>query len=322
MCCGKAANTLEADTDLTARSPRRGTHVSKHASGQSKPHTISDRALAYLLIAPTLAVLIALSIYPLFYSIKVSMQSAGGHWTLQNFARLAGDGFFLTALAHTFVYAAAALTIEFLLGLALALLLNSQMRGRGLFRAVLLVPMMLPAVVVGVVWRLMLNPNFGAINGTLKRIGLNTDALTWTASPKLAMASVIIADVWQWTPFMFLILLAGLQAIPQEPYEAASIDGSSAWQTFRHITLPLLKPAILVALLLRTMDLLRVFDQIFILTEGGPGFATETVSLYIYRTAFRFSNFGYAAAMSFVLLIITNVISAGYIRLLQTREAS
>jgi len=234
---------------------------------------------------------------------------------------LATDHFFLTALAHTLIYAAIALTIEFFLGLALALLMNGRMRGRGLFRALLLAPMMLPAVVVGVVWRLMLNPNFGAINGTLKGLGVTTDTFTWTASPKLAMASVIMADVWQWTPFIFLILLAGLQAIPQEPYEAALIDGSSAWQTFRHVTLPLLKPAILIALLLRTMDLLRVFDQIFILTEGGPGFATETVSLYIYRTAFRFSNFGYAAAMSFVLLAITNVISVGYIRLLQTREA-
>src|SRR6185503_18673060 len=208
------------------------------------------------------------------------------------------------------------------IGLALALLLNSQMRGRAVFRSLLLLPMMLPPVVVGVVWRLMLTSNFGAVNGTLKTFGIQTDALTWTASPKLAMASVIVADVWQWTPFVFLILLAGLQAIPQEPYEAALIDGSTAWQTFRHVTLPLLKPAILIALLLRTMDLLRVFDQIFILTEGGPGFATETVSLYIYRTAFRFSNFGYAAAMSFVLLLLTNIVSVGYIRLLQKQEAA
>lgn len=296
--------------------------MSRHDSKNRRPGIASDRTLAYLLIAPTLAVLLALSIYPLVYSIKISLQTETAQWSLQNFARLATDRFFLTALAHTFVYAAVALTIEFLLGLGLALLLNGRMRGRGLFRSLLLVPMMLPAVVVGVVWRLMLNPNFGAINGTLKSFGMKTDALTWTASPKLAMASVIMADVWQWTPFMFLILLAGLQAIPQEPYEAALIDGSSAWQTFRYVTLPLLKPAILIALLLRTMDLLRVFDQIFILTEGGPGFATETASLYIYRTAFRFSNFGYAAAMSFVLLAITNVISLGYIRLLQTREAN
>jgi multiple sugar transport system permease protein len=284
-----------------------------------------ERALPYLLIAPTLAVLLALSIYPLIYAVKVSLQTdtgAGVRWSLQNFTRLAADDFFRSALAHTIIYTIIALTFEFLLGLGLAVLLNRAMRGRSLFRAALLVPMMLPPVVVGVVWRLMLNPNFGAINGTLKGVGLNTEALTWTASPTLAFASVIMVDIWQWTPFMFLILLAGLQAIPEEPYEAALIDGSSAWQTFRHITLPLLKPAILIALLLRTMDLLRVFDQIFILTEGGPGSATETVSLYIYRTAFRFSDFGYAAAMSFVLLILTNVISLLYIRLLQRQEAA
>jgi multiple sugar transport system permease protein len=279
--------------------------------------------LPYLLVAPAVAVLLALSIYPLLYSITVSLQqetSGTVSWGLAHFRRLASDNFFLTAMAHTFVYAVAALTLEFLLGLALALLLNRQMRGRSFFRASLLVPMMLPTVVVGVVWRLLLNANFGAINGTLKQFGVIVENLTWTASPRLAFLSVIAVDVWQWTPFVFLVLLAGLQAIPQEPYEAALIDGSSRWQTFRHVTLPLLKPAILIVLLLRTMDLLRVFDQIFILTEGGPGFATETISLYIYRTAFRFFDFGYAAAMSFVLLAITNVVSVVYIRLLQREE--
>ena len=288
------------------------------------PGASSDRGLAYLLVAPTVAVLVALSIYPLIHAVTLSLRVASGgasHWSLGNFERLFSDQFFLAALGHTLVYAASALTLEFFLGLGLAVLMNNQMRARGFFRAALLVPMMLPTVVAGVVWRLMLNPNFGAVNGTLKGMGLNTTALTWTSSPRLAMLSVVAVDVWQWTPFMFLILLAGLQAIPQEPYEAALIDGSSAWQTFRYITLPLLKPAILVALLLRTMDLLRVFDQVFILTEGGPGFATETISLYIYRTAFRFSNFGYAAAMSFVLLAITNIVSAFYIRTLQAREA-
>ncbi|HKQ51287.1 MAG TPA: sugar ABC transporter permease [Pyrinomonadaceae bacterium] len=278
-----------------------------------------ERALPFLLIAPTVAVLLALSIYPLVYSVRVSLQTDSG-WTLRHFARLVSDDFFRSALAHTLCYAAIALTVEFLLGLALAVLLNRELRGRSFFRAALLVPMMLPPVVVGVVWRLMLNPNFGAINGTLQGAGINTEQLTWTASPTLAFASVVMVDIWQWTPFMFLILLAGLQAIPDEPYEAALIDGSSAWQTFRHVTLPLLKPAILIALLLRTMDLLRVFDQIFILTEGGPGSATETISLYIHRTAFRFGDFGYAAAMSFVLLILTNAVSLLYIRLLQRQE--
>ena len=287
-------------------------------------HNSRDLLFALLLITPALVVLLSLSIYPLLYSITISLQTEtadGIKWGVSNFSRLISDTFFLTAMAHTFIYAAAALVFEFLIGLSLALLLNSQIRGRTFFRAALLVPMMLPTVVVGVVWRLMLNPNFGAINGTLKEVGVNTEPLTWTASPKLALLSVIAVDVWQWTPFVFLVLLAGLQAIPQEPYEAALIDGSSRWQTFRYVTLPLLKPAILIALLLRTMDLLRVFDQIFILTEGGPGFATETISLYIYRTAFRFFDFGYASAMSFVLLALTNVISTIYIRFLQTKQA-
>src|ERR1041385_2428611 len=283
-----------------------------------------EPSLAFVLIAPTVAVLLALSVYPLIYAVKVAFQSGDGdstRWTLEHFTRLISDGFFLAALGHTLLYAAAALTFEFLLGLGLALLVDRPLRGRGLFRALLLVPMMLPPVVVGVVWRLLLNPDFGAINGTLRRFGISTEALTWTASPKLALLSVIAVDVWQWTPFVFLVLLAGLQAIPEEPYEAALIDGSSRWQTFWHVTLPLLKPSILIVLLLRTMDLLRVFDQIFILTEGGPGFATETISLYIYRTAFRFFDFGYASAMSFVLLALTNVISTIYIRFLQTKQA-
>jgi multiple sugar transport system permease protein len=279
--------------------------------------------LPFFLVAPALVVLLTLSIYPLIYSITISLQqqtASGVVWSLVHFKRLASDGFFQTALVHTVVYATAALTCEFLLGLGLALLLNQQIRGRELFRASLLVPMMLPTVVVGVVWRLLLHPNFGAINGTLKQIGVDTESLTWTASPRLAFLAVIAVDVWQWTPFVFLVLLAGLQAIPQEPYEAALIDGSTRWQTFRHVTLPLLKPAILIVLLLRTMDLLRVFDQVFILTEGGPGFGTEMISLYIYRTAFRFFDFGYAAAMSFVLLLLTNVVSVVYLKLLQNER--
>lgn len=299
--------------------------MSAHTSHGKRLSRWRDSGLPYLLIAPTAAVLFALSIYPLLYAIKVAFQTGSGEsvqWTFANFMRLASDGFFLSALWHTLIYATVALTFEFLFGLGLAVLLDRPLRARSVFRAILLIPMMLPPVVVGVVWRLMLNADFGAVNGTLKSIGINTEALTWTASPKLALMSVIAVDIWQWTPFMFLVLLAGLQSIPQEPYEAAMIDGASAWQTFLHITLPMLRPAMLIALLLRTMDLLRVFDQIFILTEGGPGFATETVSLYIYRSAFRFFDFGYAAAMSFVLLIVTNIISAGYIRLLQKQEAA
>ena len=280
-----------------------------------------ERAFPYLLLAPAVLVLLLLTIYPLIYAVTVSLQTPAGKWTLGNFARLFGDRFFGVALWQTLIYTVSALVVEFALGLGLALLLDSQIRARNLFRSLLLIPMMLPPVVVAVIWRLIYNPNFGAINGTLKGWGLETTQLTWIASPTFALPSVIVVDIWQWTPFMFLILLAGLQAIPQEPYEAAMIDGASAWQTFRDITLPLLKPAILIALLLRTMDLLRIFDQVFILTQGGPGFSTETISLYIYKTAFRFFDFGYASAMSFVLLVLVNFISIGYIRFLRKQEA-
>ena len=277
-----------------------------------------ERSLPYLLLAPAVVILLALTTYPLAYALEISLRSAERGWTGANFARLISDRFFGIALVQTLVYASAALAAEFGLGLILALLLDSQIRARNVFRTLLLIPIMLPPVVVGVIWRLMFNPNFGVINGTFTALGVNVTQLTWLASPKLALFSVILVDVWQWTPFMFLILLAGLQAIPQEPYEAAVIDGASSWQMFRHITLPLLKPAILVALLLRTIDLLRIFDQIFILTQGGPGFATETVSLYIYKTAFRFFDLGYAAALSLVLLIIVNIVSIGYVRWLRS----
>ncbi|HSQ18738.1 MAG TPA: sugar ABC transporter permease, partial [Blastocatellia bacterium] len=148
--------------------------------------------------------LVALSIYPLIYAVNISLHAGPGEsarWSFANFARLASDKFFLEAVAHTFIYAAVALTFEFLLGLGLAVMLDRPLRGRSLFRSALLIPMMLPPVVVGVVWRLMLNPDFGAINGTLKGVGINTEALTWTASPALALGSVIAVDIWQWTPF-------------------------------------------------------------------------------------------------------------------------
>jgi len=278
----------------------------------------------YVLLAPCLLLLLALTVYPLFFLARLSLHrmtpDGEAFAGLANFTRLLTDDFFWRALGQTLAFTFGALTLEFLLGLALALLLHSRIRGRNLWRALFLLPMILPPVVAGVIWRLIYNPSFGILNAALQWLGFDTARLTWLADPSVALAAVIIVDVWEWTPFVFLILLAGLQAIPEEPYEAARIDGSSAWQTFRHITLPLLAPAILVALLLRTFDLLRLFDQIFILTQGGPGFATETVSLYIYKTAFRFYDFGYAAALSFVLLAATLALSHFYIRLLQRPE--
>lgn len=284
----------------------------------------SDRIFPYWFLAPAMVLLLGLTIYPLVYILRISLHRVtprGESFVgLENFIRVAQDPFFFRSVGQTLFYAGGALLLEFLLGFALALLLDSEIRARGFWRALFLLPMILPPVVAGVIWRLIYNPNFGVLNGVLQGFGVDIRRWTWLANPSLALPAVIVVDVWQWTPFVFLILLAGLQAIPEEPYEAARIDGSSAWQTFLHITLPLLAPAILVALLLRTMDLLRIFDQVFILTQGGPGFATETISLYIYKTAFRFYDFGYAAAMSLALLAVTMVLCHLYILFLTKRK--
>jgi multiple sugar transport system permease protein len=266
-------------------------------------------------VAPALLVLASLSIFPLLYLIKVSLTDAHG-FTIAHYTRLFQDHLFSVAAGQTLLFAAVALTLEFLLGLALALLVDSLAHGRALMRVSLLAPMLLPPVVAAVIWRLIYNPQFGVLNGMLRQLGFNTANLTWTSGRTSAMISVILVDVWEWTPFLFLLLTAGLQAIPAEPLEAARVDGAGYWQTLRDVILPQMKSTIMLALLLRSMDLLRIFDQIFLLTQGGPGSATETVSLYIYRTAFRFSNFGYAAAMSFVGLIVTTLAARGLMRLM------
>lgn len=280
-----------------------------------------DRLFPYLFLAPSVVLLLALTVYPLVYIVMICLQRVTPRGTtfvgLANIFRLFQDGFFFRSIWQTLIFTGCALALEMLLGLALALLLDSEIRARGFWRAIFLLPMILPPVVVGVIWRLIYNPSFGVLNGMLQLLGVDIQRWTWLADPTMALPAVILVDVWEWTPFVFLILLAGLQSIPQEPYEAARIDGSSPWQTFIYITLPLLAPAILVALLLRTMDLLRIFDQVFILTQGGPGFATETISLYIYKTAFRFYDFGYAAAMSLALLGVTMILCRLYIRFLK-----
>ncbi|MGH9673533.1 MAG: carbohydrate ABC transporter permease [Bryobacteraceae bacterium] len=272
-----------------------------------------------LWLAPAVTLLAALSIYPMLYLVRLSFTGLDGGFTLDHFARLFQDRFFVAAALNTAIYTAVALALELVLGLALALLVDSLGRGRAFFRTALLAPMLLPPVVVAVIWRLIYNPQFGVLNGTLRSMGVDTSGLVWASGQSTALLSVILVDVWEWTPFMFLLLTAGLQALPAEPLEAARVDGASAWRVFRDIKLPLLKSTIFLAVLLRAMDLMRVFDQIFLITGGGPGIATETMSLYIYRTAFRFFNFGYAAAMSLAGLALAVFFARGLLRLIKAR---
>jgi len=283
-----------------------------------------EKNTKWLLLVPTIFLLLALTVYPLIYSFiamlhKINIRTGERTFIgFQNFIEMGTDPFFWNALKNTAIYTSTAVAVEFVLGLSLAMFLSTKLAGRNIFRSLFLTPMMLPPIVAAVIFKIIYIPDFGILNWFLGLIGI--EGIVWEASVNTALLSIIIVDVWEWTPFMFLILLAGLQAIPLDPYEAAEVDGATKFQIFRDITFPLLKPAILIALLLRIMDTLRIFDQIFIMTGGGPANATETMSLYIYRHAFRFSNIGYATAMSFVMLILTILISNFFISRLKTEE--
>ena len=283
-----------------------------------------EKNTKWLLLLPTIFILLALTIYPLIYSVIAMLHTVNirtGERTFVgpgNFIQMAKDPFFWNALKNTAIYTFSAVSVEFVIGLSLALFLSTRIIGRNVFRSLILAPMMLPPIVVAVIFKIIYIPDFGIINWFLALFGIK--GIIWEASADTALISLILVDVWEWTPFMFLILLAGLQAIPLDPYEAAEVDGATRFQIFRDITFPMLRPAVLIALLLRIMDTLRIFDQIFIMTGGGPANATETMSIYIYRHGFRFTNIGYATAMSFIMLIITIVISNLFIKRLKTEE--
>jgi multiple sugar transport system permease protein len=283
-----------------------------------------EKNTKWLLLVPTIFLLLALTVYPLIYAFiamlhKINIRTGERTFIgFQNFIEMSTDLFFWNALKNTAIYTGTAVAVEFVLGLSLAMFLSTKLAGRNIFRSLFLTPMMLPPIVAAVIFKIIYIPDFGIINWFLGLFGI--EGIVWEASANTALLSIIMVDIWEWTPFMFLILLAGLQAIPLDPYEAAEVDGATKFQIFRDITFPLLRPAVLIALLLRIMDTLRIFDQIFIMTGGGPANATETMSLYIYRHGFRFSNIGYATAMSFIMLILTILISNFFISRLKTEE--
>jgi multiple sugar transport system permease protein len=279
--------------------------------------------LPFLLLAPAVITLLALTVYPFLYSVYISFfRFKGGRPDtfigLDNYARLLQDPHFWESIRTLLLYAALSVTLEFVLGTALALFFTGHFPLRGLWRSLMIVPMMLTPVVIGVIWRLMYDPNFGITAYALRSIGLAP--IEWLSKGNWAFVAVVLVDVWNWTPFMFLLILAGLESLPVEPFEAARMDGASRFQIFKDHMLPMLAPTMLVALLVRSMDVLRIFDQIFIMTSGGPGSATEVTSLYLYKTAFKFFDMGYAAAGLFVLLILITILSRIYIRFLGTGE--
>jgi len=290
---------------------------------------INKRRLTPLfLIAPSIVVLVAIAMYPFFYALHLSLHK----WDLGdptktktfigilNYVKIFSNLDFWHSLLITVIYTFSVVLVEFFLGLGIALLLNRDFKGRSLVRAIVIVPLTVTPVVVGLTWRVLYNTEYGIINHYLHVLGLPMGK--WIAGMSTALLSVSIVDIWQWTPFAVLILLAGLQTIPQYLYEAAQIDGASSRQLFRYITLPSLRSSILIVLLFRTIDAFKIFDNIYALTMGGPGSATETLSMHIYIQGFRNRHMGYASALSILLLFMIIIISQFYIRLTIGREDS
>ncbi len=284
-----------------------------------------ERRFALLLLAPALTILLATTTAPLVYllwtsanRIDLSMPWLSGFAGLENFARMAGDPRFWGSLRLTAIYTLATVALQVMVGLALALLVLQIPKGQAALRVAAILPIVLAPVVVGLFWRtFVLSPDFGLVDIVSVALGLGSH--NWLGDPKLALLSVIAIHTWQWTPFSFLVLLASLAAIPPDILEAARIDRASAWQRFVRITLPLIRPAIVIVVIMRTMVALSAFAAIFAATGGGPGTATEILNLYAYRTSFSELNLGYGAALAVVLLGITLAISFAMFRLRRTR---
>lgn len=271
-----------------------------------------ERYAQYWLILPALLTMCAVLIYPLGYSLWISFFDwnitslshpfVGFRNYVEALTNSASQFIFVQNIAFTVV----CIALEFVIGMALALLMARQFVGRGLARTLLLLPMLTAPVLAGFNFRWIFNDRFGLANQLLLQVGLPQQP--WLADANLARASIVIVTIWQGIPFMMLLILAGLESLPTSPFEAALVDGASPWQRFLHITLPLLRPVILVAVSLRVIDLFRTFDTIYIMTSGGPGHATELLPFYIYRAAFSSGRFGYASALSYVTLILTLLI--------------
>jgi multiple sugar transport system permease protein len=274
-----------------------------------------DARQGWLLAAPAALALALVALAPLVATGWLSLRrrvvvlGEDAFVGLANYRHLAADARFWNALWNTAYFTVVAVALELALALPLALALHHATRGRNGLRAAVLVPWILPTAVAAKLWALLLQPQYGLVARLVP-------GASWSVlgSPALALHAAIAVDAWKTTPFVALILLAGLQAIPDDVVRAARVDGASGWRIFRSITLPLLRPAILLALLFRTLDAFRVFDAVFVLTEGGPGHSTETLSLYAYKTLLRAGDFGYGAALSVVTFVCVAALGAAFLR--------
>jgi ABC-type sugar transport system permease subunit len=311
-----STHTAASEPAALARRPAR-----RGGSGR----TAGDRRLGYALVAPVLLLLLAVTAYPLAYNVwnsfhSVNLSEAGSAQSfvgIDNYTKMFGSSVWLSSLERTLAFTAVSIAIETVIALALALMLHRNFRGRGLLRAAILIPWAVPTVVSATLWKTMFDPRTGFVDYLLGNAGLPGAHTTWLAGIWTSWVAIFIADAWKNVPFMAIILLAGLQVIPDEVYEAARIDGAGAWQAFRRMTLPLLKPALAVALIFRTLQAFLIFDVIYIMTGGGPGVSTETLSFLNWQTFLVGTDFGYGGAISVMLVVIALAISAVYVRVLR-----
>jgi multiple sugar transport system permease protein len=286
-----------------------------------------ERWVILLLLGPSILYLLAMSVYPTVYSLWLSvhnytiyrpdMVSFAG---LDNFTELLDKEVFAQSFWVTILFSLFSVTLEFGLGLAVAVLLDRKMAGIGLLRTLLIVPVLISPVGMGLTFRYILAPTYGLLTYLLQSAGIPT--ADWMASTTWALPAVILVDVWQWTPFVTLILLSGMQSVSVEVVEAAELDGLTEWQKLWHIVLPLIRPVAMVVLLIRLIDSIRVFDMIFVLTRGGPGTSTEVLSIYSYVTGFTEGDMGSAAALAWVTVAFVNILVFFFLRALARTEGS
>jgi len=269
--------------------------------------------IAWLFLLPSIVFLVVVVIFPMLYSLRLAFHSwnlakpeSGTQFIwLQNFQRLlCKDTDFHRSLQLTFIFSGIVTTIEFLIGLGLAYALHRQGRAEKIFTSMFMIPPIVAPVVVALQWKFLLDLQYGLVNWLLSYLGIMKHPIGWLSQEPWALYSVMIVDIWHWTPLMYLILLAGCQSLPKEPFDAARVDGASSWKMFLHLYLPMLKPIILIALLIRSLCALIFFEEVLILTRGGPGSFTEVASWYLYKVAFRFWEMGYASAGSWLFLVL------------------
>lgn len=284
-----------------------------------------EKKVGYLMLLPSLVVMASVAFFPILFVLWLSLYrkllifNISRFVGLENYMFLARDDRFWRSLANTLYFTSVSVGMEFFLGLSIALLINREFRGRGWTRAIILVPWVVPTVVSAKMWEWMYNAEFGLFNYLLRYFGFFDPSVNWLGDKFWAIHAAILMDVWKTTPFVALLLTAGLQMIPQHLYQAARVDGASGWYILRRITLPLLKPVILVVLLFRSLDAFRVFDAVYVLTGGGPAGTTETLSIYAYKVLFQTLQFGYGSTIATAIFLGSIIMSLFYVRLLVRR---